>query len=95
MDTVKQLLDYCMMHPNAKISCKKSDTVLNIQSDASYFGAPSKKPCRRTLLSWMDTIRQAPNNIDGPIHVLTCLLQFVAASAAEAELGALCQCKRR
>ncbi len=50
INTVKQLLDYCALHPGAKIEYKKSDTILNIHSAASYLAAPKPKICAAGLL---------------------------------------------
>ncbi len=40
---VKQLRDYCVMHPKTKMSYKKSDMLLNIHSIPLYLGVPNAK----------------------------------------------------
>ena len=40
-----QLLDYCVIHPDATIQCHTFDIILNIHNDASPLGAPGVKSC--------------------------------------------------
>eukprot|EP00804_Cyclotella_cryptica_P028183 CCRYP_011053-RC/>CCRYP_011053-RC protein AED:0.33 eAED:0.33 QI:0/0/0/1/0/0/2/0/415 len=88
--SVTQLLDYCATHPDATICFRASDMVLNIHSDASYLNAPAA--CSRIgghfFLGWAPR-DHLPIKLNGAIHVISTILKFVAASAAEAELGAL------
>ena len=86
---VNQFLDYMWTHPDAIIQYPASDMILNVHSDASYHSAP--KACSRaggyfflgSLLRNGDPIK--PN---GAIHATCTILKLVAASAAEAKLGA-------
>ncbi len=88
--SINQMLDYCATHPNAKICFRASDMVLNIHSDASYLNAPKARSHigGHYFLGWIlhDNI---PMKLNGAIHVISTILNFVAASTAEAELGAL------
>eukprot|EP00804_Cyclotella_cryptica_P022079 CCRYP_019736-RA/>CCRYP_019736-RA protein AED:0.25 eAED:0.37 QI:0/-1/0/1/-1/0/1/0/181 len=63
--------------------------VLNIHSDASYLHEPSA--CSRIgghfFLGWTPS-DHFPIKLNGAIHVISTILNFVAASVAEAELGA-------
>lgn len=45
MDTIEQPLDYCAAHPNAKVRYKKSDTILNIHSEALCLVSAKVKRC--------------------------------------------------
>ncbi len=85
MYTVKQLLDYCVMHQN-----EKSDMICNIHSYALYLGSPKAKShmARQFCPVWLPWDKH-PIELNGPIHILASLLQFIAVSTAEAELGAL------
>mgnify|MGYP006183795327 CR=1 FL=1 len=87
---INQMLDYCATHPNAKICFRTLDMVLNIHSDASYLNAPKAQSHigGHYFLGWIprDNI---PTKLNGAIHVISTILKFVAASAAEAKLGAL------
>jgi hypothetical protein len=87
---VSQFLDYMWTHPNAKIRYRASDMILNIHSDASYLSAP--KACSHAGgYFFLGSIPQdtKPIFINGAIHITCTILKLMAASAAEAELGAL------
>eukprot|EP00804_Cyclotella_cryptica_P019747 CCRYP_009656-RC/>CCRYP_009656-RC protein AED:0.39 eAED:0.39 QI:0/-1/0/1/-1/1/1/0/229 len=88
--SVNQLLDYCATHPDATVCFRASDMVLNIHSDASYLNAPAACSCigGHFFLGWIPR-DHLPIKLNGAIHVISTILKFVAASAAEAELGAL------
>ena len=64
--------------------------ILNVHSDASYLSAPNarSRASGYYFLGWLPKDNE-PIRLNGAINVLCCLLKFVAASAAEAELGAL------
>ncbi len=64
--------------------------ILNIHSDASYLGDPKAKSSSagHFFLGWLAQDKQ-PIQLNGPVHILTSILQFVAASVDEEELGAL------
>ncbi len=63
--------------------------ILNIHSEASYLGTSKAKSCMtgHFLLVWLPQDKQLIK-LNGPICILTSLLQF-AVSADEAELCAL------
>eukprot|EP00804_Cyclotella_cryptica_P026302 CCRYP_007636-RA/>CCRYP_007636-RA protein AED:0.47 eAED:0.42 QI:0/0/0/1/1/1/2/0/610 len=88
--SVTQLLDYCATHPDATIHFRASDMVLNNHSDASYLNEPSARSRigGHFFLGWAPR-DHLPIKLNGAIHVISTILKFVAASAAEAELGAL------
>ena len=91
--TTEQLLDYMASNPDATIRFYASDMILNIHSDASYLSVRNARSRAggHFFLGWM------PKNgedikLNGAIFTLSTILKFVAASAAEAELGALFLC---
>jgi hypothetical protein len=64
--------------------------VLNVHSDASYLSAP--KACSRAggyFFLGSIPVDGDPIKLNGAIHITCMILKLVAASAAEAELGAL------
>jgi hypothetical protein len=63
--------------------------ILNVHSDASYHSAPKAKS-RAGGYSFLGSIPRDGDQIQlsGAIHVTCTILKLVAASAAEAELGA-------
>jgi hypothetical protein len=77
-------------HPDAIVRFYKSDMILNVHSDASYLSAPRarSRAAGYFFLGSMPTDGQ-PIFLNGAIQVICTILKFVAASAAEAELGAL------
>jgi hypothetical protein len=87
---MKWLRDYLSTHPDATIRYRASDMVMNIHSDASYLserGARSRA-AGYFFLGWAPVDGQ-PIRLNGAILVVSAILRCVAASAAEAELGAL------
>jgi hypothetical protein len=64
--------------------------ILNIHSDESYLSEANagSRACSRFFMGWMPKDGKSIC-INGAFHVSTTILRFVAASAAEAELGAL------
>jgi hypothetical protein len=87
---VDQFLDYMATHPMAKIRYKASDMVLNIHSDASYLSAPKARSRAGGYFFLGSVPRDGdPIKLNGAIHITCTILKLVAASAAEAELGAL------
>ena len=89
-DCVAQFLDYMATHPDAKICYRASDMVLNIHLDASYLSTPNARS-RAGGYFFLGSIPcdDLPIIINGAIHITCTILKLVAASAAEAELGAL------
>ncbi len=91
MKRVDQFLDYMWTHPDAIIWCCASDMILNVHSDASYLSAP--KACSRAggyFFRGSIPHNGDPIKLNGAIHITCAILKHVAASTAEAELGALC-----
>ncbi len=90
MERVNQFLDYMWTHPDAIIWYRASDMILNVHSDVLYLSAP--KACSRAGgYFFLGSIPQDgdPIKLNGVIHITCTILKLVAASAAEAELGAL------
>ena len=90
MQRVKQFLDYMHTNPNATIRYYASDMILNVHSDASYLSASNA----RSRAGGYFFLGSLPVNkkdikLNGNIHIMCTILKHVAASAAEAELGAL------
>ena len=90
MKRVNQFLDYMWTHPDAKIRYRASDMILNVHSDASYLSAPKARSRAGGYFFLGSLPRDGdPIKLNGAIHVTCTILKLVAASAAEAELGAL------
>ena len=87
---VKQFLDYCAWHPDAKIRFFASDMLLQVHSDASYL---NEQQARSTAGGHFFLGKKVHHNepifLNGAVHTVCSILKHVAASAAEAELGAL------
>jgi hypothetical protein len=90
MKRVNQFLDYMWTHPDAIIWYRASDMILNVHSDASYLSAPRARS-RAGGYFFLGSLPcdGDPIKLNGAIHVTCTILKLVAASAAEAELGAL------
>ena len=87
---VKQLLDYVATHPTAVVRFRKSAMILNIHSDASYLSASNARSRAGGYFFLGDVpTDNKPIFINGAIQIVCTVLRLVAASAAEAELGAL------
>jgi hypothetical protein len=90
MKHINHFLDYMWTHPDAVIRYRVSDMILNIHSDASYLSAP-KAHSRAGGYFFLGSL---PRNgdlikLNGTTPVQCTILKLVAASAAEAKLGAL------
>jgi hypothetical protein len=84
------LLDYLASHPNAVIRYYPSDMLLQVHSDASYANEPEARSTAGGHYFLGKPIHaNQPIWLNGAIHTLCTVLKLVAASAAEAELGAL------
>ena len=84
------LLDYCETRPNAKIQYYESYMILNIHADALYL---SEQKARNTaggqyLLGKLPQNNQ-PIFLNGTFHTLANMIDNVASSAVEAEIGSL------
>jgi hypothetical protein len=77
-------------HPDAIIQYRASDMILNVHSDASYLSAPKARSRARGYF-FLGSLQHNgdPIRINGAIHIMCTILTLIAASAAEAELGAL------
>ena len=87
---MKHVLDYLATNPNATVILYSSDMILNVHLNASYISAKNAKSCAagHFFLGWQPDDKR-PIRLNGPILTLCTILKFVAASAAEAELGAM------
>ena len=84
------LLDYLATHPNAIIRFYPSDMILQIHSDASYINEPqARSTAGGHYFMGHHPKDSQPIQLNGAIYSLCTVLKHVAASAAEAELGAL------
>ena len=87
--TVKALdhfMNYCATHPDAEIIYRRSDMILQIDSDAAYLVAPKARSRAAGFFYLGNTDGSLFN---GPIFILTKIIQAVMSSAAEAECGGL------
>ena len=96
MKRVNQFLDYMATHPDAIIRYYPSDMILQAHSDASYLSAP-KARSRAGAYFFLGSLPKDghPIRLNGAIDIMCEVLKSVAASAAEAELGALFLTARR
>ena len=90
MRRVRQLLDYMHTHQDAVIRFYASDMVLNVHSDASHLTA-TRGRSRAGGYFFLGSVptNNRPIRLNGNVAVTCAILKLVAASAAEAELGAL------
>jgi hypothetical protein len=87
---VNQFLDYMATHCNAKICYRALDMTLNVRSNALYLSAPNVCSCTGGYFFLSSTpCDGSPIQINGAAQVTCTILNLVAASVAEAELGAL------
>ena len=87
---VHQLLDYMHTNPNAVIRFRASDMILNVHSDASYLLA-GKGRSRASGYFFLGKLPRdnEPIQLNGNVAATCAILKIIAASVAEAELGAL------
>ena len=85
-----QLLDYLAGHTDAKVQYQASDMIMNIHSNLSYLFKEKarSRTCGHFFLGRVPKDGK-PTWLNGVFHMITTILRFVVASAAEAELGAL------
>ena len=90
LERVQQFLDYMHAHSDAVIRFRASDMILNVHSDASYLTA-SRGRSRAGGYFFLGSIPRDghPIKLNGNVAITCAILKRVAASAAEAELGAL------
>jgi hypothetical protein len=87
---VNQFLDYMATHPDAKIQYPASNMVLNVHPNASNLSAPHAGSRAGGYFFLGSTPHDgSPIQINGAVHITCTILKLVAASTAEAELGAL------
>jgi hypothetical protein len=82
MASMERLLQYLSTHSNNGIRYYASNMVYQVMSDASYLSRP--RP--RFVAGWFSYLRD-PETINGPVAYSSKMLDSVAASVAEAELG--------
>ena len=87
---MKHMLDYLATNPNATVIFYPSDMIFFEHSDASYISAKNAKSraAGHFFLGWQPD-EKLPICLNGPILTLCTILNLVAASAEEAELGAM------
>ena len=85
-----QLIDYFASNDIAKVRFHASEMIMIIHSDASYLSAPGarSRTCGHFFMGWTPKDNE-PIKLNNAFHTNTTIMQFVVASAAEAELGAL------
>jgi hypothetical protein len=90
MEQCIQLLDYLATNQNAKVRFHASDMVSNIHLDTSYISelGAQRRACGHFFMGWMPKNGE-PIKLNGAFYTSSSIMQFVVASAAEAELGAL------
>jgi len=90
MQKTKQLLDYLATHSEATVCFHASDMVLNIHSDVLYLSEANahSRACGHFFMGWKADPTK-PIKLNRAFYTLCAILRFVAASATEAELGAL------
>ena len=87
---IDQFLDYMWTHPDAKIRYQASDMILNVHSGVSYLSAShARSQASGYFFLGSIPVDGDPINLNGAINITCTILKLVAASAAEAELGAL------
>jgi hypothetical protein len=85
-----QLLDYLAIHPDATIVYQRSDIILHIHSDASYFSVSHARSILGGLFYCGNNPPQA-EKLNGSILNAASFIKNVVASAAESEVGACFQ----
>jgi hypothetical protein len=90
LEKAYQVLDYLATHPDGMVKFCALDMVMNIHLDASYLSKPDARSRARGhfFMGSLPTDGK-PIRLNGAFYTLCLILQFVVASAAEAELGAL------
>ena len=87
---VHQLIDYMATDLKAIIRFRASGMILNIHSDASYCSeGRGRSRAGRYFFLGSIPVNGQPIKPNRNIHITCAILKLVAASAADAELGAL------
>ena len=87
MKKVKQFLDYAASNPDAVVTYKASDMVIEVHSDA-YYLSETKAHSRSRVHFFCSANEIYPEN-NGAILKVSQIIKAVMTSVAEAELGAL------
>jgi hypothetical protein len=90
MERCTQLLDYLAQNVDAKVRFHASDMILNIHSNAPYLSEAKarSRACGHFFMGWMPKNGE-PIQLNWAFHISMTIKQFIVATAAEAELGAL------
>ena len=90
MKKVNKFFNYMATNPDAVIQYYASDMIFNFHLDTRYSKASKSRSraCRNVFLGSI-TFDKDPIVLNGTILTHSTILKFVAASAAEAKLGAL------
>jgi hypothetical protein len=88
-DKVIKLLNYCNTHPETKIRYHASDMILYIHSDVSYLSEREAKSRAGGFFYMGNRADTAKKLTNGPILIISTVLNYVMSSAAEAEIGAV------
>ena len=80
-------LDYVATHPDAILTYRASDMILQVHSDASYLTKPKASSRAGGHFFMSNDSTDAPNN--GTVHNFAQIIHNVMPSAAAAEIGAL------
>ena len=87
---INKFCDFLTTHPGAKIKFFASDMLLQVHSDASFMNEIKTRSIAAGIFFLGNKINpNMPIYLNGPIHVLCKVLDKIAASAAETELGSL------
>jgi hypothetical protein len=84
---VRKFMDYAATHPDAIITYRKSDMILDGDSDASYLSKRGARSRAGGHFFMSSNTPVPPNN--GAVLTIAQLIKAVMSSAAEAEIGVL------
>ena len=87
MKKTLQFLDYVSSHPDAILTYRASNMVLNVHSNASYLVEPKARSRAGGHYFMSDNAANPEDN--GAVHNIAQVIKNVMSSAAEAEIGAL------
>ena len=87
MKKTLKLLDYVASHPDAILTYKASNMILNVHSDVSYLTEPKARSRAGGHFFLSDNTKDPTNN--GVVLNIAKIMKSVMSSAAEAEIGAL------
>ena len=87
LEKTLKFLDYVATHPDAILTFKSSNMVLNVHSDASYLTEPKARSRAGGHFFMSSKEENAKDN--GAILNVAKIIKSVMSSAAEAEIGAL------